>query len=126
MKSYRVTGLALIWLADYLFPRLQVIKLGGEFSSPLSLACGTPQGSILGPISFLLFFNDLSDYLHHSDVAQLSDDTLLYPSPKSVDEIKSNSNEELALIQYFFDFPTTIGHNCLKSGSNNPKSKITF
>ena len=67
MTSYGVNGLALTWFTDYLFQRSQVVMLGQELSDPCPLTCGVPKGSILGPILFLLFFNDFEDCLHHSN-----------------------------------------------------------
>ena len=98
MKSYGVTGLALTWFTDYLFQRSPVVKLGQELSDPCPLTCGVPQGAILGPIMFLLFFNDFEDCLRHSNVVQFADHTVIYLSSKSIDEIEDNLNEDLASI----------------------------
>ena len=101
MKSYGIIELALTWFTDYLFQRSQVVKLGQELSDPCPLTCGVPQGSILGPIMFLLFFNDFEDCLHHSSVVQFADDTVIYLSSKSIDEIEDNLNRDLASISTY-------------------------
>ena len=98
MKSYGVNGLALTWFTDYPFQRSQAVKLGQELSDPCPLTCGVPQCSVLGPIMFLLFFNDFEDCLRHSNVVQFADDTVIYLSSKSTDEIEDNLNEDLASI----------------------------
>ena len=84
------------WFTDYLFQRSLVFKLGQELSDPCPLTCGVPQGSILGPILFLL--DDFEDCLHHNNVVQFADDTVIYLSSKSIDEIGDKLNEDLALI----------------------------
>ena len=101
MKSYGISGSALTWFTDYLFQRSQVVKLGQELSDSRPLTCGVPQGSILGPIMFLLFFNDFEDCLQHSNVVQFADDTVIYLSSKSINEIEDNLNEDLASISTY-------------------------
>ena len=98
MKSYGVNGLILSWFTYYLFQGLQVVRLGQELSDPYSITCGVPHGSILGPIMFLLFFNDFEDCLHHINVIQFADDTVIYLSSKSIEEIEHNLNKDLASI----------------------------
>ena len=95
MKSYGVIGLALTWFTDYLFRRFQVVKLGREFSDPRPLASGVPQGYILGPILFLLFFNAFVDCLRHSYVEKFADNTVIYLSSRTIDKIESNLNDDL-------------------------------
>ena len=83
-ESYGVNGLALTWFTDYLFQRSLVVKIGQEFSNPCPLTRGVPQGSILDPILFLLFFNDFEECLHHSNVKQFANDTVIYLSSNSI------------------------------------------
>ena len=93
------------WLADFLSCRSQRVALNGVFSSPLPVQVGVPQGSVLGPVLFLVFINDLSKSLENP--LYLFDDnstlchTISYPSDQQaaaplisadLDEITSWSN----------------------------------
>ena len=98
LKSYGVKGLAFNWFADYLFQRSQVVKLGQELSAPCSMVCGVPQGSILGPILFLIFFNDFDDCLCHSKILQFADDTMSYVSSNCVSEIETKLKMDMSAI----------------------------
>eukprot|EP00795_Rhopilema_esculentum_P015850 gene15850-7176_t len=92
MKSYGVDRLAQTWFTDYLFQRSQAVKLGQGLSDPCPLTSDVPQYSILGPILLLLFFNDFEDCFHQSNVVQFADDTVMYLSPESINEIENNLN----------------------------------
>ena len=95
LKSYGFKGLALQWFTDYLFQRSQkIVKLGQERSSPCPLVCGVPQGSILGPVLFLLFF-DFNDCVHHCNVLQFADDTVIFVSSKKVCDIEYSLKSDL-------------------------------
>ena len=54
----------------------------GSFSSEQELFSGVPQGSILGPLMFLVFFNDFPLIMKHSKVIMYADDTVVYVSGK--------------------------------------------
>lgn len=95
LKSYGIKGLALQWFTDYLFQRSQIVKLGQERSSPCPLVCWVPQGSILGPVLFLLFFGDFNDCIHHFNVLQFADDTVIFVSSKKVCDIEYLLNSDL-------------------------------
>ena len=67
----------------------------GTKSSPETVQIGVPQGSILGPLLFTCYINDLPDYLDHCDVTLYADDTVLFISDKSLHNIKSYMNSDL-------------------------------
>ena len=70
-----VSGPELDWFTDYLFNRTQTVEINNILSSKEAITSGVPQGSILGPLLFIVFFNDLCDFVKHSSIIQYADDT---------------------------------------------------
>lgn len=103
LENFGIKGIALRWFTDYLFSRQQVVKFNNKLSDPSGLMCGVPQGSILGPILFLMFFNDFEQCLKSCDVIQFADDTVIYYSAKTVASVQENLNTELKNISTYFE-----------------------
>ena len=89
------------WFRSYLDGRRQVVK-GGSLSLPLSH--GVPQGSLVGPILFSVFTNDLSAHLPHGHLVSYADDTQLLDSalPKHISHLKSRQEDTIRAVQSYF------------------------
>ena len=94
---YGIVGKAGIWLKNYLTGRKQSTLANGIKSTKADITCGVPQGSILGPLLFLLYVNDIEHICKHSKVLLYADDTVLYISGNNQKEVNKNMQEDLAL-----------------------------
>jgi hypothetical protein len=63
LNYFGISGIPLNWFKSYLSNREQQCLVNGQLSSPRKIKCGVPQGSILGPLLFLLYINDMPDSL---------------------------------------------------------------
>ena len=87
---------------SYLCCRKQYVLLKETKSELLTITCGVPQGSILGPILFLIFINDLNTVSSKLETIRFADDTNLFSTGNSIDAVEQQLNTELVLINTWF------------------------
>ena len=97
LKQNGVTGDLLNILTDFLKERKQRVVLNGQHSKWSNISAGVPQGSILGPLLFLIYINDLSDNLS-SNPKLFVDDTSLFLVVHDVNESGTNLYDDLEKI----------------------------
>ena len=95
LPQYGITGNEMEWFTDYLFGRTMRVNYLGTLSSPKYVQCGVPQGSILGPVLFLLHFNEVPALLRHCEILMYADDTVLYFHHHDLHEIEKALSEDL-------------------------------
>ena len=83
LESYGIDGNLYGWIQSFLEGITQRVVVDGETSGPASVKSGVPQGSVLGPLLFLIFINDLAEHTT-STVRLFADDCVMYKSVKSV------------------------------------------
>ena len=98
LNHYGIRGIANSWFASYLSNRYQSVCINGVNSPQLLVTCGVPQGSILGPLLFLLYINDMNLAVESSTIFHFADDTNLLYSAKNLKTLRINLNKDLKLL----------------------------
>jgi Reverse transcriptase (RNA-dependent DNA polymerase) len=115
-------------MRDYLTGRSQVISINGVESEKLRVKYGVPQGSVLGPLLFLVYINDIFDLKLKGRLQLYADDVIIMYSNSNVFEMYDDMEHDLALLyDWFYD-------NCLTVNSNktsfivfkDPRKRVTY
>ena len=102
LYHYGVRGIASKWIQSYLYNRLQYVIYNNVKSETRKLVCGVPQGSILGPILFLLYINDICNISQKLNFILFADDTNVFVDGKSHSEVSTVLNNELKNVTVWF------------------------
>jgi hypothetical protein len=98
LSAFGLSGGCVNCFCSYLTNRRSQVRISGILSSPFVVVCGVPQGSVLGPLFFNIFMNDLCDVINYSRYLLFSDDTKIYGVIKS--PITTAIDFNLTLILY--------------------------
>lgn len=101
LQTYGITGEELNWFTDYLFQRTQSVDINGTHSNEEPSFTGVPQGTILGPLLFVVFFDDFRETLQNCDIVQYADDTVIFAADSNINEISRVLNEDLENISEY-------------------------
>ena len=102
LDHYAVKGRNLLWLKSYLNNHRQFIRYNNSNMSFANISCGVPQGSMLGPLLFLLYINVLPNASPVLDPIMHADDTNLFYSNNDIETLFSTVNIELEEISEWF------------------------
>ncbi len=108
LRHYGIRGLPLLWLSSYLTNRSQRVKVNNICSTVSSITAGVPQGSILGPLLFNLFINDVFQFNSPcSEIYLYADDTAIIFSSDS------NTNLQAIVNNFFATYCNWCMQNCI-------------
>ena len=101
LNYHGVRGIALKWFNSYLTNRSQFVSINDKLSIIRLMNCGVPQGSILGPLLFLVYINDLHECIVHSTAYHFADDINLLLINNSLKKLNKHINHDLSnLVQW--------------------------
>ena len=86
------------WFKSFLVNRTQYTNINGSNSNPEKVMYGVPEGSLLGPLLFIIFINDLNVSIKSSKVLHFADDTNLLLISKSLEQTNKLINHDLVLL----------------------------
>ena len=98
LQALGIHGIELNWFTDYLSDRVQSVHYKNVSSDPIPIVSGVSQGSILGPLLFVLFVNELPSVVSPCNVMMYADDTVMIFSSNNVKEIEDVLNQKSEFI----------------------------
>ena len=95
LDIYGIRGVANDWVRSYLNNRKQFVTVNGVKSKTMSIECGVPQGSILGPLLFLVYINDLATISNNMEMIMFADDSNFFATGKNIEDLSKKINSEI-------------------------------
>ena len=102
LKHYGFRGVVYEWFVSYLENRKQYVSFKNNKSDLKNIICGVPQGSILGPLLFILYVNDIVNTSHVFNFTLFADDTTILYSHKDLETQVPTINRELSEVSNWF------------------------
>ena len=103
LEHYGIRGVELSWFSSYLSKRKQFVSVNGSTSDYLEVSCGVPQGSVLGPLLFLIYINDLPSVSKVLSFYVFADDTNIFYSSHDLITLQKVMNRELKKVKKWLD-----------------------
>lgn len=102
LRCYGFRGIVNDWLASYISDREQYVYINGHSSTTLPIRTGVPQGSILGPLLFILYINDIVNVSRDVDLLLFADDTNVFLYDADINQLSIRANKALLDISNWF------------------------
>jgi hypothetical protein len=130
MAAYGFGRDALMLFSNYLKNRKHRVRIGSVFSDFLELLLGVPQGSVLGPILFNIFINDLLFAVSETSICNFADDNTLYVCDINMDKVIQRLNKDLDILAKWFCSNGMVANSkkfqVLFPGSDNTKLEVNL
>ena len=110
LAAYGVDSKSLSLLLDYLTHRYHRVHINSTMSEWLELIFGIPQGSILGPLLFNIFINDLFFFIQEADICNFADDNSLFASGKCLEDVLYILHKETECMLHWFKINSMIAN----------------
>lgn len=109
LDSYGIRGIPLNWIKSYLSNRSLKVEVNNVLSDRFSVTYGTPQGSVLGPLLYIIFANDMPKILKFTNSIMFADDTTIFISGKNLKFLYRKINDDMKrLTQWFKENSLTV------------------
>ena len=103
LEHYGIKGNFLLWFESYLSDRHQYVSVNGRGSNLMKIVNGVPQRSVLGPLLFLLFINDLPSISKKLNLYLFADNTNIYYEIETSEKLAKKVNTELEYVKRWLD-----------------------
>ena len=99
LSHYGIRGISLLWFQSYLTGRQQYVSINNHSSQLGGITCGVPQGSVLGPLLFLIYINDLPNVSKVLSFFLYADDTNVYYESVNLTKLRNKLIKELLKVE---------------------------
>ena len=128
LENYGFRGISKKWINSYLTGRHQYVSVNNVLSEAMPIRYGVPQGSVPGPLFFILYINDLQNCLKYGKSYIFEDDTAINVSHSDLKALKKRLNIDLKLLHHWLS-ANKIGLNVAKTETilfRHPTKKINY
>ena len=127
LSSLGIHGDILKWLRFFLTQRKQHVVINGAYSDWANVTSGVPRGTVLGPLLFLLYVNDLDSVVKCSTVKLFADDVLLYASVRSTKDCSALQDDLAAIFHWTNRWQLRLNPNkCEALAITNKRIQLTY
>ena len=128
LQKYGIRNYELLWFKSYLVNRSQKVFHNGAESQKRSINIGVPQGTILGPILFLLYVNDLSNVVSNAQINIYADDVVIYSSNKCINQLQQSMQTTMTAVHKWYQYnklSLSLDKCTTMVINNNLKNRVT-